>query len=73
MPSVLAEFSGGRTRLAQTMPAWFLNSTPRLGHAEWADIKLTVADAVRFVSAVMSPPGMHSMHADNFVFLQKMG
>ncbi|MBA3613308.1 MAG: hypothetical protein H0W49_10460 [Nitrospirales bacterium] len=59
MPSLLAEFSGGQTRLVQTVPAWLLNSTSHLGHAEWADINLTVADAVRVVSAVMSPPGMH--------------
>ncbi|HNP31339.1 MAG TPA: hypothetical protein PKK23_19995, partial [Nitrospirales bacterium] len=36
MPALLAEFSGGQTRLAQTVPAWFLNLAPRLGHAEWA-------------------------------------
>jgi hypothetical protein len=44
MPSLLAEFSGAQTRgacpescrRAQTMPALFLKSVPRLGHAEWA-------------------------------------
>ncbi|MFZ1748102.1 MAG: hypothetical protein WAU17_19500 [Nitrospirales bacterium] len=38
MPSMLAAFSGGQTRLAQTVPALFLNSSPRLGHAERADL-----------------------------------
>ncbi|WNM56875.1 hypothetical protein [Candidatus Nitrospira allomarina] len=37
MPALLAESSGGQTRLAQTVPALFLISSPRLGHAEMAD------------------------------------
>jgi hypothetical protein len=41
MPALLAQFSGGQTRLAQTVPALFLNSAPRLGHAERADPKIT--------------------------------
>ena len=50
MPSVLAEFSGGQTlgacpescRGAHTVPAWFLNSAPGLGHAEWADLSTRI-------------------------------
>jgi hypothetical protein len=43
IPALLAEFSGGQTRLAQTVPALFLNSSPRLGHVEWADPAITKA------------------------------
>ena len=72
MPSLLAEFSGEQTRLAQTVPALFLKSAPRLGHAEKADINSTVADAVRFVSAGTSAPGIHYVHADHLGSPQKM-
>lgn len=32
---MLAEFSDGTTRVAQTVPAVTLDLAPRLGHAEW--------------------------------------
>ncbi len=34
---MLAESSGAQTRFTQTLRDLTLASTPRLGHAEWAD------------------------------------
>ncbi|WP_342350024.1 hypothetical protein [uncultured Nitrospira sp.] len=52
MPSILAESSGGQTRLPQTVPAWLPNSAPRLGHAEWADPVLI--QAMRFQTTFLN-------------------